>query len=36
LNYTGISKHSDKDVGLYDTVITSREFGATLVDEPRI
>jgi hypothetical protein len=34
LNYTGISKHSDKDVGLYDTVITLKEFGAAFVNQP--
>ena len=34
LNYTGISKHEDKDVGLYDTVISSREFGAAFVNNP--
>lgn len=26
LSYTGISKHAGKDVGLYDTVISAREF----------
>jgi hypothetical protein len=34
LNYTGISKHSDKDVGLYDTVISPKEFGAPFVNQP--
>jgi len=34
LNYTGISKHSDKDVGLYDTVITSKEFATPFVNSP--
>jgi hypothetical protein len=33
LSYAGISKHTDKDVGLYDTVISSKEFGATFVNE---
>jgi hypothetical protein len=33
LNYTGISKHEDKDVGLYDTVITSKEFDAPFVNQ---
>ncbi len=33
LNYTGISKHEDKDVGLYDTVISSKEFIPTFVNE---
>ena len=34
LNYTGISKHADKDVGLYDTVISSKEFEAPFVNKP--
>ena len=33
LNYTGVSKHEDKDVGLYDTVITSKEFDAPFVNQ---
>ena len=33
LNYTGISKHEDKDVGLYDTVISSKEFGTPFVNQ---
>jgi len=33
LNYTGISKHDDKDVGLYDTVITSKEFATPFVNQ---
>ena len=33
LSYAGISKHSDKDVGLYDTVISSKEFIPTFVNE---
>ena len=33
LNYTGISKHEDKDVGLYDTVISSKEFDAPFVNQ---
>jgi hypothetical protein len=36
LSYAGISKHSDKDVGLYDTVISSKEFGTPFVDKPLI
>ncbi len=34
LNYTGISKHTDKDVGLYDTVITSKEFESPFISQP--
>ena len=34
LNYTGISKHEDKDVGLYDTVISSKEFMPTFTNNP--
>lgn len=34
LSYTGISKHVDKDVGLYDTVISAKEFAPTFVNEP--
>ena len=33
LNYTGISKHTDKDVGLYDTVITSKEFESPFINQ---
>lgn len=33
LSYTGISKHADKDVGLYDTVISAREFAPVFVNE---
>lgn len=33
LSYAGISKHADKDVGLYDTVISSKEFIPTFVNE---
>lgn len=34
LNYAGISKHADKDVGLYDTVIIATEFGPAFVNAP--
>ena len=34
LNYTGISKHSEKDVGLYDTVISAKEFKSPFVNKP--
>jgi len=30
LSYTGINKHSDQEVGLYDTVLTAKEFDSTL------
>lgn len=33
LNYAGINKHSGKDVGLYDTVISSNEFVPVFVNE---
>ena len=35
LSYTGINKHSDQEVGLYDTVLTSRNFIQRLSDIPR-
>jgi hypothetical protein len=35
LRYTGISKHSDQDVGLYDTVLSSKEFSSALTNAPR-
>ena len=34
LNYTGISKHDDKDVGLYDTVISAKEYENPFVNRP--
>jgi len=34
LSYTGINKHGEKDVGLFDTVISAKEFGATIVNQP--
>lgn len=34
LSYAGITRHTDKDVGLYDTVISSREFEAAFVNKP--
>jgi hypothetical protein len=30
LSYTGINKHGDQEVGLYDTVLSSKEFVSTL------
>ncbi len=32
LAYTGINKHEDDDVGLYDTVISEKEYKQSLVD----
>ncbi len=29
LNYIGISKHKDEDIGLYDTVLSSKDYKAT-------
>ena len=34
LNYTGITKHSENDVGLYDTVINAQEFKSPFVNKP--
>jgi len=34
LSYAGVSKHADREVGLYDTVISSKEFGAPFVNQP--
>jgi len=34
LAYTGIIRHSAADIGLYDTVITSKEFGPRFVNVP--
>lgn len=36
LVYAGINKHEGKDVGGYDTVISSEEFGASFVNEERM
>jgi hypothetical protein len=33
LEYTGIKKHEGEDVGLYDTVITQREYEETFVNQ---
>jgi hypothetical protein len=33
LVYAGINKHEGEDVGLFDTVISSKEFSAPLVNE---
>lgn len=34
LTYTGIDKHEGEDVGLYDTVISAKEFDQALEDRP--
>lgn len=34
LEYTGINKHKDQDVGGYDTVISRKEYEETFVNEP--
>ncbi len=33
LTYTGIIKHKDEDVGLYDTVLSARDYAETFVNE---
>lgn len=35
LVYTGVHRHHDQPVGLYDTVLSSEEFGSTFVNEPQ-
>ena len=32
LNYTGINKHAGEDIGLYDTVLSPKDYGAELVN----
>jgi len=34
LNYTGITKHSDQDVGLYDTVLSPKDYQTELANVP--
>ncbi len=34
LVYTGINKHEGEDVGLFDTVISAKEYSQTFVDNP--
>jgi hypothetical protein len=34
LGYTGINKHEGEDVGLYDTVLSRKDYQATFVNEP--
>jgi len=33
LIYTGITKHKDEDVGLYDTVLSSKEYKESFINE---
>jgi hypothetical protein len=33
LSYTGINKHEGEDIGLYDTVLTRKDYQATFVNE---
>ena len=34
LSYTGINKHEGEDIGLYDTVLSRKDYQATFVNEP--
>lgn len=34
LSYTGINKHDDEDVGLYDTVLTAKDYKETFKNQP--
>jgi hypothetical protein len=34
LEYIGFSKHKDENIGLYDTVLSRKEFEASFVNEP--
>ena len=36
LSYTGITKHSDQDVGLYDTVLSPKDYQSALTNVPSI
>jgi hypothetical protein len=35
LSYTGINKHGDQEVGLYDTVLSPEDYQASLANVPR-
>jgi len=35
LGYTGINKHGDQEVGLYDTVLSPKDYQASLTNVPR-
>jgi hypothetical protein len=34
LRYIGINKHEGEDIGLYDTVLSRKEYEEALVNEP--
>lgn len=34
LGYTRINKHEGEDIGLFDTVLTRKDYEATFVNEP--
>jgi len=34
LSYTGVNRHAGEDVGLYDTVISTKEYNQNFVDSP--
>jgi len=34
LEYVGINRHAGQDVGLYDTVLSRRDYEASFVNEP--
>jgi hypothetical protein len=34
LSYTGINKHEGEGIGLYDTVLSRKDYQATFVNEP--
>jgi len=35
LNYTGITKHRDQDVGLFDTVLSPKDYQSEFFNVPR-
>jgi hypothetical protein len=35
LEYIGISKHEGEDVGLYDTVLSRKDYEESFVNEPK-
>ncbi|MBX2915331.1 MAG: hypothetical protein KF856_08695 [Cyclobacteriaceae bacterium] len=34
LSYTGISKHKNEDLGLYDTVLSAKDISDSFINEP--
>jgi hypothetical protein len=34
LVYTGVNKHEGEDIGLYDTVLSRKDYDFTFVNEP--